>query len=304
MTFSMDEIKRSEVIPKLKSIQFTGKLAGAKFKNSGILIYYLERRGLFRFGLDMKSQHNIAPWLYHLHHLHHDEDIPFWLDLANHLKGPILELGCGTGRVFVPLVAAGYRPVGLDVDLERLKYLQDRLEPRVKSFTALFQGNLAAYHISQKFGLIFLACNTMSMLPIETRQSAFSRIYSHLASHGRFAASLPNPLLLAGLAETGAEEVEEVFSHPITTNPIQVSSEWRRVDQSIIIFRWYYDHLLPDGRVERSSIESEHFITSINEIQDELLASGLTIEEAYGDFDQSPYNAESPHLIILVRKVG
>ena len=37
--------------------------------------------------------------LYHTHHGLHDEDIPFWLALATRYGDPILELGCGTGRV-------------------------------------------------------------------------------------------------------------------------------------------------------------------------------------------------------------
>jgi SAM-dependent methyltransferase len=41
-------------------------------------------------------------------------DIPFWRDLAVQASGPVLELGCGTGRIALPLGRAGVRLVGVD----------------------------------------------------------------------------------------------------------------------------------------------------------------------------------------------
>jgi len=41
-------------------------------------------------------------------------DISFWRRLASRAAGPVLELGCGTGRVSMPLVRAGVRLVGVD----------------------------------------------------------------------------------------------------------------------------------------------------------------------------------------------
>jgi ubiquinone/menaquinone biosynthesis C-methylase UbiE len=46
------------------------------------------------------------PQLYHIHHNAHTEDLPFWLKLAQQQGGPVLELGCGTGRVLIPLIQA------------------------------------------------------------------------------------------------------------------------------------------------------------------------------------------------------
>jgi SAM-dependent methyltransferase len=41
-------------------------------------------------------------------------DVPFWRNLALQAGGPVLELGCGTGRVTLPLGRAGVRVVGID----------------------------------------------------------------------------------------------------------------------------------------------------------------------------------------------
>src|SRR5512144_3310525 len=41
-------------------------------------------------------------------------DVPFWRNLAVHAGGPVLELGCGTGRIALPLGRAGAHVVGID----------------------------------------------------------------------------------------------------------------------------------------------------------------------------------------------
>jgi SAM-dependent methyltransferase len=41
-------------------------------------------------------------------------DIPFWRNLALRADGPVLELGCGTGRIALPLARAGVHVVGID----------------------------------------------------------------------------------------------------------------------------------------------------------------------------------------------
>jgi len=41
-------------------------------------------------------------------------DVPFWRNLALHCGNPVLELGCGTGRISLPLARAGVGLVGLD----------------------------------------------------------------------------------------------------------------------------------------------------------------------------------------------
>ena len=42
------------------------------------------------------------------------QDVAFYVDAAHHSAGPVLELGCGTGRLLVPTARAGIEIVGLD----------------------------------------------------------------------------------------------------------------------------------------------------------------------------------------------
>lgn len=58
----------------------------------------------------------------------YDADLPLWEELAERHGGPILELGCGTGRVALHLARRGHEVIGLDVDPELLAVLDARAQ--------------------------------------------------------------------------------------------------------------------------------------------------------------------------------
>jgi SAM-dependent methyltransferase len=57
------------------------------------------------------------------------QDVPIYLDLAAKHPGPILEIGCGTGRVLARLARAGHEVVGLDIHRPMLELARERLRP-------------------------------------------------------------------------------------------------------------------------------------------------------------------------------
>ncbi len=240
------------------------------------------------------------PQLYHAHHSRHIEDLPFWLELARMQCGPVLELGCGTGRVLIALTRAGYTTYGLDREAGMLSLLQQEAGGEMASRCHLFQADMSAYRLGRTFPLILLPCNTLSTLPGDIRRLALAQVRRQIAPDGLFAASLPNPALLKRLSRHAEGEIEEVFPHPADGEPVQVSSTWERRAGEVII-SWRYDHLLPDGRVERFTAQACHTLTPVEQYRTEFRQAGLQIEALYGDFDRSSYTDDSPDLIILAR---
>jgi hypothetical protein len=119
---------------------------------------------------------------------------------------------------------------------------------------------------------------------------------------GVFSFSLPNPETLNNLESQIQPEIEMIFPHPETGNPVQVSYEIIRRAVSIT-FHWYYDHLYPDGRIERLEVPNSHRLTTCAQYLDEIRSAGYKIEATYGDFDFTPYKPDSPNLIFVVRKI-
>lgn len=241
------------------------------------------------------------PSLYHAHHNRHLEDLPFWQNLAAQAGGPILELGCGTGRVLVPLAQSGYLAFGLDHDLSMLRYLKDHIPLSVHNSTHLMAADLCEFNLMEKFPLIILPCNTYSTLNDTRRQDCLRCVRNHLQNQGIFAVSIPNPDMLIGLPNRGAEELEDEFIHPETGNPVQVSNSWNR-RKNRLKTTWMYDHLFPDGTVDRQVATSIQYILSLNTHTTEVENAGLKVFQIYGDYDRSAYSYESPYLILLLAR--
>jgi ubiquinone/menaquinone biosynthesis C-methylase UbiE len=77
------------------------------------------------------------------------KDVPFWRQIAKKAKGPVLELGCGTGRIALPLARAGVSLVGIDRSermleraARRLPSLSRRLPRRKRHPLRLVRGDI------------------------------------------------------------------------------------------------------------------------------------------------------------------
>jgi SAM-dependent methyltransferase len=243
------------------------------------------------------------PILFQLHHGGETGDLEFWCQLAEEFEGPVLELGCGTGRLMKPLARAGRTIVGLDLSLPALTYLKNSLAGSSIESCNVFQSRIDQFHLSRKFSLIFLACNTLSTLPRISRKNTYLKVFDHLDSDGVFAASFPNPSYMRSLPAEGDSEVEETLIHPLNGNPIQVSSEWHRKSKSII-FDWHYDLLLPDGQVIRQTVSTEHSLAGVEDYLVELYAAGLEPFHIFGDYQRSELDKSSPFVILLAKKAA
>jgi SAM-dependent methyltransferase len=239
--------------------------------------------------------------LYHTHHSRHNEDVAFWLYLAAQQLGPVLELACGTGRVLIPLAEAGFGITGVDHDPGMLAYLSSILPPRSQGRVTLLTANLVDFGIERKFALIFIACNTLNTLPEHDRVEVLRRVSHHLLPGGLFAASVPNFALLDDALDYGELEVEETFTHPVSGFPVQVSSEYEKQGDWLAL-RWHYDHLRPEGLVERHTIETRHALIGYKVYAGELARADLELTGCYGDYDRSAYLPDSPQLILMAKK--
>ena len=55
------------------------------------------------------------------------EDVAFFVEMARETGGPVLEVGCGTGRVLIPTARAGVSISGLDASPSMLKVCRESL---------------------------------------------------------------------------------------------------------------------------------------------------------------------------------
>jgi SAM-dependent methyltransferase len=250
----------------------------------------------------MNTRNNF-PILYHAHHQNYHEDLPFWQLLAHQHGNPILELGCGTGRVLLPLAKSGHKIFGIDNSPIMLQFLNEQITPDLQSNIFLINGDMTNFTIETQFQLIISPCNTYSTIGVDLRPAMLTCIFDHLAPGGVFGVSIPNPEILSALADSTSEpEIETIFNHPVTGYPVQVSTYWER-NANVLTFIWHYDHLFPNGHIERITSSTDHQLSSKDQYLREMLAANFSIQSTYGNFESGPFTSDSTDLIIVARKL-
>ena len=117
-------------------------------------------------------------------------DLALWEELADAARGPILELGCGTGRVALHLARAGHEVAGIDTDRALVAELNTRAEEERLSARAE-TADATDFDLGRSFPLVLAPMQLIQLLPDEpARRVALERVAAHLAPGGSFAAAL------------------------------------------------------------------------------------------------------------------
>jgi SAM-dependent methyltransferase len=219
-------------------------------------------------------------------------------------------LGCGHGRVSLPLARAGRLLVGIDRDWEVLSFLGRLIEsqsPDLQNRIQIIQADFLEYHSPPIYDSVILPCNTFSTLERTHRIRLLNGVIRMLKPGGSLILSMPNPerrgLLNQPLFDGNDEhnaEIESTITDPDSGLPVQVSSQMMPT-QGGMILEWIYDLLLPDGNVERFIKSTEHYFVPLDVYQNELKTAGFAVEESLGDFSGGDYDQDSPFLIVIAK---
>jgi SAM-dependent methyltransferase len=115
-------------------------------------------------------------------------DLPLWEELAEAAGGPVLELGCGTGRVALHLARRGHEVVGLDRDGELLEVLAER---GAGLAVETVRADAREFAIKRPVGLAIAPTHLVQLLPsAEQRVECLRSVAAALRPGGSFAASI------------------------------------------------------------------------------------------------------------------
>lgn len=236
-------------------------------------------------------------------------DIEFYVDEAQRSGGPVLEVGCGSGRVLIPTGRAGIEITGLDASASMLAECRSHLAeegPDVRGRVTLVEGDMRDFSIDRRFALATIPFRPFQHLQTVDDQLACLRcIHRHLIDGGRLALDLFNPSLDMLVNRPIGEEIDE--GQPFTM------PDGRRVDRSFRIVEsnrftqvnqveLIYDVTHQDGRTERRvhafpmrylfRFEAEHL----------LARAGFTVEHLYADHKRSPYGSIYPGDLVFIAR--
>jgi SAM-dependent methyltransferase len=233
------------------------------------------------------------------------QDAAFYRDAARDFGDPILELGCGTGRITMALAEAGKRVTGLDISermLERAAKKRLALYTEERERVHLVQGDMAKFDLGEKFRLIIIPFRPFQhLLEVNEQMACLECVRKHLAPGGR---------LILDVFQTDAERMHD----PVHLREIMIT-EYKtpdgrqvRISERVVAFHraeqcndveMIYSVVHPGGRQERLVFAWALRYFFRYEVEHLLARCGFKVAALYGNFDRTPIRDESPEMIFV-----
>jgi SAM-dependent methyltransferase len=241
------------------------------------------------------------------------DDLPFYRTLADERGGPVLDLGCGTGRLLVPLLRDGHVVVGVDrapAMLARAQARLTRLAAPVRRRGLLVRGDLRTLGFARRFAFAVSAFHSIQHLySDEELVAGFHSIAGALIPGGWFAfdSFAPDARFLARAVPTARQRWgRSRFRHPVTGRPTLYTESYRREGQ-VLATTFHYQELdergRPRGRERRAILR--HRLLDSADVKTLLARAGLTLIASWGGFDGRPLteaDGETEQQIFLARR--
>jgi SAM-dependent methyltransferase len=242
---------------------------------------------------------------YDLDYADFETDLPLIQQFALRCGSPILELGCGTGRLVVPLASHGYEVTGVDVSaamlaIARRKVAAGDLESRV----TLLQQDMRELDLGCRFNMAFAAINSfMHMMTAEDQLAALARIRQHLNPGGILLLDLfhPDPARLMDAA--GQLVLDRVLTEPDAGHLVmKFRAQTVDLERQVIHTTFLLDKVDGEGIVRRTVIPFSLRYLFRGELELLLRHAGYQIEAIYGSYDLDEFSRDSEKMIAVARR--
>jgi SAM-dependent methyltransferase len=218
---------------------------------------------------------------------------------------PILELGCGTGRLLLPLAREGFQLTGVDLSPAMLARARRKLDDEgLGGRVTLLERDMRALGLEGGYNLAFCFLNSfMHMESLDDQLAALEGIYRSLNPGGLFLLDLFSPDLERLLEPPGQMALEKVMTDPETGHRL-VKQSARRTDRGLQVIHVTYviDDIDGQGSVRRTLYSFSLRYLFRAEMELLLRHVGFEVEAVYGSYDLDQFNGESERMIAVGRK--
>ena len=237
-----------------------------------------------------------------------DADLSFYLSLAGAADGPVLEVACGTGRVLIPLVRAGFEVTGLDGSPHMLDVAREKLAAsgaEVAARARLVEGDMRAFAIDAQFDLVLLPARSFAYLITRSEQLAtLHTIARHMRPGGLFVLDLLNPR--PGWLAQPDGSLRNDLTHDVIERGVVVSRTETAVSTDLAtqvrVIRSAYEIITRDGAVTKRIVEWPFRFVYRFEAELLLERAGFTVEQIYGGYNREPFTSDSAVMLVVARR--
>jgi SAM-dependent methyltransferase len=255
------------------------------------------------------------PEEYDREHLGDEEDIGFYLALTRRLAPrKVLEVGCGTGRITLPLGQIGFDVVGLDNQPEMLQKAEERrlqAPPEIRQRVQFVEGDMRTWSAATDFDLIMIPASSIThVLDLEDQLTVWKICRDNLRPGGRLLVEVTMPNM-ASFADS--------FSVPLRT-PVEIDIDniderdgtrlirrktTRYVNhEQLAQIRFMYEKYQHGRGVESFIDDFACHVFFPRELRLLFLHTGYEVEETLGDYRGRALRPDSPVMIMIGRRSG
>jgi SAM-dependent methyltransferase len=237
------------------------------------------------------------------------DDARFYLDLAKSYGGPVLEIGCGTGRVLLPIARSGIEVHGVDNSAPMLTVLKDNLaqeSSRVREKVTTHSGDIRDFRLGRQFPLVTIPFRPMQqMYTVEDQLAALNSAGAHLADGGTLAFDVFFPRFDRAPLGVGEERLEAEWVSPTDAEIVLRRFVRKEADDKVnqnytvtFIFRSFRDGevILEETDTLKMSFYTYPHLRAL------FLLAGLEVVAEYGSFAKTPLDPSAVEMIFLLQK--
>lgn len=231
------------------------------------------------------------------------EDIHFYVDLARASGGPVLEMGCGTGRVLLPVARAGIRIHGIDLAGEMLAVLRQSLSldpPAVQQRVTVTEGDVRKTTVDGRFALVTAPFRVVQHLLERQDQRAWLRnVRHHLAPGGALVFDVFQPDFHY-LSRPRGPEVEIDRTNPETGMRVRRSFQ-TRPHSALQLLEIHFEWLVENAGGEMVSQSAGSTVMrwyTRGELENLLELEGFAITDYWGSFNRELFGEGSQNQVI------
>jgi SAM-dependent methyltransferase len=236
-------------------------------------------------------------------------DVQFYVAEARRSQGGILEIGCGTGRILLPIARNGSTIDGMDASAEMLERCAANLtrEPdEVRHRVTLHHGDARSFSLGRTFDLVVAPFRVVQhLITIEDQLAFLEKVARHLPRGGRLVFDVFNPIFAKLVSADGIEREDTPEIALPDGRFVRRAGRVKRVrwaDQVSEIELIYYLTKAGTAEPERlvQSFDMRWYLRA--ELMHLLERAGFHVRSFYGDFDRSPLADDSPEQVVVAER--
>jgi len=221
-------------------------------------------------------------------------DLPLWEELAERCGGPVLELGCGTGRVALHLARRGHRVTGLDLEPELLAVLDARAAELPVS---VLQSDARGFELDSPVSLVLAPTHLLQLLADSAERAECLRcVAASLRPGGLLAAAIVEAMPEPDGAPPPLPDVREVDGWVYSSLAVEAA-----IGPGEIVVRRLRQTVSPDGSLSEEPNEVRIATFAAAALESEAAAFGLV---PAGRREIPPTDLHVGSLVVLLEKAA